>query len=58
MEAVPGKPVSKYLVRPRRSLQAVCRATGRNEEGRACPACPIRDLCQPDTQDARADVTA
>ncbi|GEM_PF-6837934 len=39
-------PFSQYLARPVRSLRVVCRATGRDDDGRACATCAIRDLCE------------
>lgn len=37
--------VSMYLNRPLRTLAAVCRAIGRDDDGRACARCPLRDMC-------------
>jgi len=34
-----------YLTRPLRTLAAVCRAVGRDDNGRACAKCPLRDMC-------------
>jgi hypothetical protein len=35
-----------YLTRPLRTLAAVCRAVGRDDNGRACTKCPLRDMCE------------
>jgi len=39
-------PVSTYLTRPLRTLAAICRQLGRDDHGRACAACTLRDLCE------------
>jgi len=50
-ESARGTPLRKarepsaYLLTPRRTLQAVCRAMRRDDQGRACAACDLRDLC-------------
>jgi hypothetical protein len=41
-------PVSTYLTRPLRTLTAVCRRLGRDDNGGACAGCTLRDLCDPD----------
>jgi hypothetical protein len=38
-------PVSTYLTRPLRTLAAICRQLGRDDHGRACATCLLRDLC-------------
>ena len=40
-------PVSRYLIRPQRTLAAVCRAQGRNDHGRACATCLLQEVCDP-----------
>lgn len=40
-------PVSTYLTRKLRTLAAICRQLGRDDHGRACATCLLRDLCDP-----------
>jgi hypothetical protein len=42
---ISSKQVSHYLCSPLRTLYAVCREAGRDDHGRACPACPVREIC-------------
>ncbi|MGH7093058.1 MAG: hypothetical protein ACREFB_05935 [Stellaceae bacterium] len=42
----PTTQVSMYLTRPLRTLAAVCRAIGRDDNGRACTTCPLHDMCE------------
>jgi hypothetical protein len=52
-------PVSTYLTRPLRTLAAICRQLGRDDHGRACESCLLRDLCDPEQRDLPAEpVTA
>jgi len=44
------EPGSRYLVTPLRTLYDVCRETGRDREGGACPTCHIRDICTADRE--------
>lgn len=48
-------PVSKYLTRQLRTLAVICRKLGRDDNGRACAACTLRDLCDPENQGAEAE---
>jgi hypothetical protein len=41
-----------HLNRPLRTLAAVCRAIGRDDNGRACAQCVLRDMCDRGTGDA------
>lgn len=41
-------PVSTYLTRKLRTLASVCREFGRDDGGRACAQCLLRDLCDPE----------
>jgi hypothetical protein len=45
---MPDQPefVSAYLLSPVRTLGEACREVGRDECGRRCPSCPLRELCQ------------
>jgi hypothetical protein len=46
---IPLKPlVSAYLCSPARTLYAVCREAGRDDGGRACATCLVRDICAAD----------
>ncbi len=47
-----------YLLKPRRRLRQVCRGTGRDYAGKACPDCPIADLCERDVQAITQDELA
>ena len=38
--------VSPYLLRELRILRDVCRSTGRDDGGRLCPQCCVRDFCE------------
>ncbi len=48
-------PVSTYLTRKLRTLAVICRKLGRDDEGRACAACTLRDLCDPEKPGADAE---
>ena len=48
-------PVSTYLIRPLRPLAVVCRQLGRDDHGRACAQCLLRDLCDPEKSTAPAE---
>jgi hypothetical protein len=48
-------PVSTYLTRPSRTLAVVCRQLGRDDHGRACAQCLLRDLCDPGKNGGAAD---
>ena len=41
-----GKKVSAYLLTKPRILRDVCRATGRDDGGRGCPVCCVREFCE------------
>ncbi|HEX3885159.1 MAG TPA: hypothetical protein VHW66_21065 [Stellaceae bacterium] len=43
-------PISQYLTRPLRTLAAVCHALGRDDYGRACTECVLKDLCDPQSE--------
>jgi hypothetical protein len=45
-----------YLNRPLRTLAAVCRAIGRDDNGRACAQCALRDMCDRGSGDAAGTV--
>jgi hypothetical protein len=45
MQTSPAKPKSAYLNSAPRTLYDVCRTMGRDDDGRACAACPLRGLC-------------
>lgn len=36
---------AEYLSVPKRTLYDVCHSLGRDDAGRACALCPVRDLC-------------
>ena len=40
-----------YLKVPERTLYDACHSLGRDDNGRACPSCPVRDVCE--AQEAR-----
>jgi hypothetical protein len=44
--------ISPYLLNESRILRDACRATGRDDRGRACRACIVRTFCE--TQARRA----
>jgi len=48
-------PVSTYLSRKLRTLAAVCRQLGRDDHGRACAQCLLRDLCDADSTAAASE---
>lgn len=48
-------PVSTYVTRPLRPLAVVCRQLGRDDHGRACTTCALRDLCDPKRQPLPAE---
>lgn len=35
-----------YLRSPARTLREACRESGHDEEGKRCPVCPLKDLCE------------
>ena len=39
-------PVSPYLQSPLRTLYEVCRKLRRDRDGKACPTCTLRDICE------------
>ncbi len=47
------QPGSRYLSSPARTLHDACREAGRDNGGKACPGCPVRDLCEAEA--GRAD---
>ena len=47
-----GNKVSDYLLMKPRILRDACQSTGRDDGGRLCPGCCVRDLCE--RQAARA----
>lgn len=40
-----GNGVDRFLDSQARSLGEACREAGRDEDGRRCAHCPIKDLC-------------
>jgi hypothetical protein len=38
--------ISNYLKHPPRTLYEVCRHAGRDANGKACPMCSVRDICE------------
>jgi hypothetical protein len=42
----PIEPVSPYLASPVRTLRDACRESGRDDGGRLCPDCCVKDLCE------------
>ncbi|HTV89310.1 MAG TPA: hypothetical protein VME41_09865 [Stellaceae bacterium] len=37
---------SRYLAAALRTLHDACHETGRDDDGRRCPTCCLRDLCE------------
>ena len=48
MRASLAEPGSRYLTMRLRTLYDVCRDGGRDDDGRACPSCAVRDICVAD----------
>ena len=42
----PTSEESAYLSSPGRTLYEACIAVGHDKNGRACPSCPLHDLCE------------
>ncbi len=43
------RPADTAATRPRRtarSLREACQMAGRDDDGRRCPDCPLRELCE------------
>jgi hypothetical protein len=43
----PEPECSPYLQQPIRTLSDACRETGRDDSGKACPACSLKPICKP-----------
>jgi hypothetical protein len=41
----PAEPASIYPASPVLALRQACRRAGCDEDGKRCPACPLKDLC-------------
>jgi hypothetical protein len=41
-----AKSASSYLRSPARTLREACEETGHDEDGKRCPVCPVKDLCE------------
>jgi hypothetical protein len=46
MDAHRGQEENLYLTVPTRTLYDACHSLGRDDNGRRCPICAIRDLCE------------
>jgi len=42
------KPTMPYVFSPARTLREACRQSGHDEDGRRCPTCPLKYLCEND----------
>jgi hypothetical protein len=43
-------PPPAFLWSPARTLMEACREAGRDNGGRRCPDCPVRDLCKDESR--------
>ncbi len=41
-----AEPASPYLLSTARTLRDACRQTGHDDDGKRCPGCPVKDLCE------------
>ncbi len=41
-----AEPLGGLPLSPALTLRDACRRTGQDDDGRRCPACPMRDLCE------------